>query len=170
MTIPRVERPFCGLTLHQPYATLVACGAKSIETRSWATSYRGPLLIHAARRWNAEIEADCCRSARALREYGWQPADGVTRAVAGWSWPETLGHVLAVVNLVSCRPAPVPPEGLNGEFGLYGAGRFGWYLEDIVPIDPPVPHKGMQGIWRADKILHGRVIGGLTREVAYVYE
>lgn len=35
------------LTLTQPWATLVALGAKHIETRSWATSYRGPLAIHA---------------------------------------------------------------------------------------------------------------------------
>lgn len=37
------------LSLTQPYATLVAIGAKQIETRSWSTSYRGPLAIHAAK-------------------------------------------------------------------------------------------------------------------------
>ena len=31
------------LTLTQPWATLVAIGAKRIETRSWSTRYRGPL-------------------------------------------------------------------------------------------------------------------------------
>lgn len=36
------------LTVHQPYASLIAIGAKRIETRSWSTSYRGPLAIHAA--------------------------------------------------------------------------------------------------------------------------
>ncbi len=36
------------LTVWQPWATLVAIGAKRIETRSWSTSYRGPLAIHAA--------------------------------------------------------------------------------------------------------------------------
>lgn len=36
------------LTLHQPWATLVALGVKTIETRSWSTRYRGRLLIHAA--------------------------------------------------------------------------------------------------------------------------
>lgn len=35
------------LTLHQPWASLVALGVKTIETRSWATRYRGPLAIHA---------------------------------------------------------------------------------------------------------------------------
>lgn len=35
------------LTLHQPWATLVAIGAKTVETRGWATKHRGPLAIHA---------------------------------------------------------------------------------------------------------------------------
>lgn len=35
------------LTLHQPWATLIAAGIKTIETRSWSTRYRGPLAIHA---------------------------------------------------------------------------------------------------------------------------
>ena len=37
------------LTLYQPWATLVAIGAKKIETRSWSTPYRGPLAIHAGK-------------------------------------------------------------------------------------------------------------------------
>lgn len=45
------------LTLLQPWASLVACGAKKIETRSWATKYRGPLAIHAAAFWNLELSS-----------------------------------------------------------------------------------------------------------------
>lgn len=44
------------LTLRQPYATLVALGAKRVETRSWSTAYRGRLLIHAGKatpQWGA---------------------------------------------------------------------------------------------------------------------
>jgi hypothetical protein len=37
------------LTLTQPWASLVAIGAKRIETRSWSTKYRGPIAIHAAK-------------------------------------------------------------------------------------------------------------------------
>ncbi len=37
-----------GLTLTQPWASLVALGAKTLETRSWKTNYRGLLAIHAA--------------------------------------------------------------------------------------------------------------------------
>ncbi len=38
------------LTLWQPWASLIALGVKTIETRSWSTDYRGPLAIHAAKR------------------------------------------------------------------------------------------------------------------------
>lgn len=38
------------LSLRQPWASLVALGVKTVETRSWSTSYRGPLAIHAATR------------------------------------------------------------------------------------------------------------------------
>lgn len=36
------------ITIWQPWASLIACGAKQYETRSWKTDYRGPIAIHAA--------------------------------------------------------------------------------------------------------------------------
>lgn len=36
------------LSLTEPYATLIKEGKKRIETRSWKTSYRGELYIHAS--------------------------------------------------------------------------------------------------------------------------
>jgi len=33
------------ISLHQPWASMIASGEKTIETRRWATSYRGKLLI-----------------------------------------------------------------------------------------------------------------------------
>ena len=44
------------LSVRQPWANLIASGRKRIEYRSWATRYRGPLLICAAR-----TAADNCR-------------------------------------------------------------------------------------------------------------
>lgn len=38
------------ITLHQPWASLVAYNIKTIETRGWRTKHRGPLAIHAAAR------------------------------------------------------------------------------------------------------------------------
>ncbi len=33
------------LSIKQPWANLIASGEKTIETRTWSTDYRGPLLI-----------------------------------------------------------------------------------------------------------------------------
>ena len=40
------------LSVKQPWANLIACGRKTIETRTWATRYRGSLLIVSSKRPN----------------------------------------------------------------------------------------------------------------------
>lgn len=37
------------ISVKQPWANLIASGEKSIETRTWHTDYRGPLLIVSSR-------------------------------------------------------------------------------------------------------------------------
>ena len=37
------------LSIKQPWAWAIACGHKTIETRTWSTTYRGPLLIAASK-------------------------------------------------------------------------------------------------------------------------
>lgn len=37
------------ISIRQPWAWLVIHGGKDIENRDWASSYRGPLAIHAAK-------------------------------------------------------------------------------------------------------------------------
>ena len=38
------------LSIKQPWANLIAAGKKTIERRTWTTSYRGPLLIISSKR------------------------------------------------------------------------------------------------------------------------
>lgn len=45
------------LSIGQPWAELILLGRKPFEIRSWERSYRGPLLIHASKRWNASAAA-----------------------------------------------------------------------------------------------------------------
>lgn len=46
MNAVKLRRP--ALTIRQPYAWLIVAGLKPIENRTWSTTWRGPLLIHAA--------------------------------------------------------------------------------------------------------------------------
>src|SRR4051812_34650242 len=64
------------LTLLQPWASLVALNARKIETRSWRTWYRGPLLIHAARAFPKSMQNLCKQEpfAKVLAEAGYTHA------------------------------------------------------------------------------------------------
>lgn len=44
------------LTIRQPWASLIILGYKRFEFRSWKTSYRGDLLIHAGKMIDKEAE------------------------------------------------------------------------------------------------------------------
>src|SRR4029077_7780438 len=53
-------------TFRKPYAWAIIHGGKDIENRNWNTSYRGPLLIHAAK---VLTRADYLDFGNALVEY-----------------------------------------------------------------------------------------------------
>ena len=78
------------ISLSQPWASLVASGAKKFETRSWRSHYRGPLLIHAAIR----ISPD----ARVLSST--EPFRTALKQTPYWSLQR--GVVIAVVNMTGC--------------------------------------------------------------------
>ncbi len=42
------------LTVRQPWASLIIAGYKDVENRSWTTSYRGRLAVHAGRTLDKE--------------------------------------------------------------------------------------------------------------------
>ncbi len=90
------------ISLTQPWASLIAIGVKSTETRSWRTWYRGPLLIHAAKgfpRWARDL---CNREpfATVLLEAGY--ADPGSSQVDPAQLP--LGAILAVCNVTTPQP------------------------------------------------------------------
>lgn len=80
------------LTFRDPWGTLVALGAKRIETRSWSTPHRGPLAIHIAKTLPPEAKAWCdeapFRQALEAGGYSFQPE----RAHNPWRLP--LGHLV----------------------------------------------------------------------------
>ena len=42
------------ITIQQPWASLIMAGIKTVENRTWATSHRGRLAIHAGRKFDDE--------------------------------------------------------------------------------------------------------------------
>lgn len=139
------------LTLTQPYASLVAIGAKRIETRSCGTNYRGPLAIHAAKGLGPvggpQGLFDLCLT-DPFRSALWAagldlhaPDDGVP-----------LGVIVATCRIAECVPvehvdAIYSPSRNERAFGDYSPGRFAWFLADIVALPEPIPARGLLGLW-----------------------
>jgi hypothetical protein len=145
------------ITLTQPYATLVAVGAKRIETRSWSTRYRGPLAIHAGKglgpvggvRGMYDLVQQEPFSAPILRACGlpdnglWRPDDLLHRL--------PYGAIVCLCLLVDVAPTnDVATWNISDEeraFGDYGPDRYGWFLANVRLVDPPIPARGRQGLW-----------------------
>lgn len=154
------------LTLLQPWASLVALGAKSVETRSWATKYRGPLAIHAgARRLHHGSFLLLARTARMAglitleQERVFRSLDVPFGAVVATC---ELVDVVAMVDLAwGDEPGwrhEVMRSGVDHvehvyvgreqrPYGDFSPGRFAWLLGDVVALPEPVPARGGQRIW-----------------------
>lgn len=128
------------LTLWEPWATFIAMGHKKWETRSWPTSYRGPLAIHAAKNMTAIKDGT---PNRLLEETGLL-ARGVAIFPEDYEWP--LGKIVAVCRVAGCIPTETAkPSSVEGALGNYLPERFAWVLEDVKRVKPLV-FTGMQGL------------------------
>ncbi len=125
------------LTLRQPWAALVARGAKRIETRSWKTAYRGPLAIHAS-------------TSMTVAEKRLLHREPFAREMGNCSLP--LGTVIAIVELVEVEEitADNVPDEPERSFGDYTPGRYAWRLTNVRQLTRPIPAKGALGLWEWD--------------------
>lgn len=133
------------LSVHQPWAWLIERGVKRVENRSWWTSYRGPLAIHASQTRERMSDA----TERLIRER-WPDSAGI---FPGFRTREIVyGAVLCTVVLVDCvkagpsTPAPAGQEPWCDRV----PGTFWWVLERVTRLDTPLFVRGMQGLFEVD--------------------
>ena len=120
------------LTIKQPWATLIIQGDKRFEFRSWKTSYRGDLLIHAGKGIDKE-------AMKRLKKY--IPED------------MPLGKIIGKVKLVDCiKMSPEFKEMLLKENNeIYTKSSFqdnyGCQVENVEVFNHPIPVKGQLSLW-----------------------
>lgn len=137
------------LTIHQPWAELIARGAKRVENRTWQTHYRGPLAIHA----------------------GKQLAKGEEQRAKSLSpQPLALGAIIAVAELVACLYVDElrqKPGTFFAEFGElhafkwlmddpFAEGPWCWVLANVRRLPEPIPCAGKQGLWNVSEELRAK--------------
>ena len=119
------------ITLWQPWASLIAYGIKTRETRTWRPQREAigtRIAIHAAARPMKRDEVE----------------SPILRALPVEAFPLPLGVVVATARIALIEMA-------DGEqldpYGDYELGRFFWQLADIHRLDPAIPARGAQRLW-----------------------
>jgi activating signal cointegrator 1 len=133
------------ISLWEPWASAIRLRLKVFETRSWPTSYRGPLLVCGAKCFTRDQD-------RFLETWDVQQAF----QSAGLALPVTRGQMLlgkaaCLVDLVAChriRPdmEPAPMEAL---FGDWTPGRYAWQCANVRAITS-FPVRGAQGLFEVE--------------------
>ena len=137
--------PMKAISLWEPWASLVAIEAKKIETRSWQTSHRGLIAIHAARHYSMKTAAfansEPCLSIFRREKVEWGKF--------------SFGCIIAVCELTDVFPlieraATFRLSEQERAFGDYSPGRFAWLLKNTRRLRDPIPYRGRQGLFTLD--------------------
>ena len=114
------------ISILQPYAWLVVHRIKPVENRTWATKFRGRILIHAGKNYPKGEYADDAESFS--RRYG----KGYPRR------EDMIGRIVGEATITDCATEH-PSEWFNGPYGFV--------LADAVAFEEPIPMRGMLGIF-----------------------
>lgn len=122
------------ISLTQPWATAIAIGVKQYETRSWSTSFRGLIAIHASKafpKWARDFASTEHTLGRLPNRV-------------------PLGAIVATARIVGVfRVEEIAPQlsAIERLYGDYSAGRYAWQLADVRALAEPIPCKGALSLW-----------------------
>ncbi|MBA3647806.1 MAG: ASCH domain-containing protein [Chitinophagales bacterium] len=131
---------------HESYITLAALGTlvvtghKTIETRSWQTTYRGRILIHASKSKAGIIFCDKYPFTKYINNFSGLPFGAIIGEAA----------VTDIVKIPDCNYSDYFLNELSIEekaFGDYTEGRFAWLFTDCKQFLKPIMMRGSLSIW-----------------------
>jgi hypothetical protein len=116
---------------------------KRLENRSWKTEYRGPVLLHASKWWDAVEVLETVRDIIEQRELL-----GFSRPLG----PLTLrmlqehycGQIVGRAEIVGCISEG---DKLPAEQGMWWIGPYAFVLDKVEPLARPIPYKGALGFF-----------------------
>ncbi|XP_024524663.1 activating signal cointegrator 1 isoform X1 [Selaginella moellendorffii] len=145
------------LTMHQPWASLLVHGIKRIEGRSWSSSVRGRLWIHAA----AKVPEP--ETIRELERFYTEvyAAQGIKDIKFPEFYPTSV--LLGCVNVVDCVKLEelVSREELPQSIRMEALSECCWLCEEPQKLVIPFQMRGWQGVYNLEKKIASAAVGGL---------
>lgn len=129
------------LTISQPYASLIVSGTKWIENRTWPTSYRGELAIHAGK-GTQYLSRD------ELAKY----PSGCVIAIAKLTACVSMQEIFDRDQVLHRRHHVIKETSKTWSQAArhtHASGPWCWILEDVQPVEP-IYIAGKQGLWSFD--------------------
>jgi ASCH domain len=114
------------LSIRQPFVAAIFAGFKTVEHRTWKTTHRGPLLIHAGKAKPHPFDCE-------------QDAPGLDPAAF------VYGAIVGIVDVVDCLPVVDPQSGADIEWD--------WHLVRPRLFAVPYITKGRLGLWGVPNVL-----------------
>lgn len=141
------------LSIRQPWTSAIAFGPKRCENRTWFSSYRGPLALHAGKS-KATLKLPL------LREL-WGGGSGPWPAISFDPAQYPLGCVLATCHMIDC----CSPEGFRSKYAdrftashaYFVDGPWCFVLARVQPLATPMPLAGQLNLWNdpaVDRFIH----------------
>ena len=115
------------ISIRQPWASLIVAGIKDIENRSWMTSYRGKVLVHAAQK----IDKKGIELVRKM---------GLPQIMIESMTKEYIGGIIGEVEIVDC---------VKKSDSQWFEGPFGFVLKNAKERKF-LPMKGKLGIFECE--------------------
>jgi activating signal cointegrator 1 len=136
------------ISLHQPWASMIAAGIKKFETRAYpppkSFEIGGWLAIHAAKKvlsdelrlWSRKHNLD-----PDVMPYG---TIVCVARITGAYQTGSNGFVVDALDNSKFLSHSITID----EFGDYSPGRWAWLLEDVIVPEQPIPERGHQKFWQ----------------------
>ncbi|MFZ1125997.1 MAG: ASCH domain-containing protein [Candidatus Baltobacteraceae bacterium] len=125
---PLAVPPTRALSIRQPWAWAILYGGKRVENRTWYTSFRGRIFIHAGLTVDREA---------------FEGLEDVIRAVPAPRPPAVCGALIGLATIVDCVEAHRVPPHLRD----WVTGPWCLILDDVVSLEAPFPLRGRLGLF-----------------------
>jgi hypothetical protein len=126
------------LSLWQPWASAVVLGRKELETRSWMTPHRGPLLIHAAQGVPASVrrspEFAVLLARLGVKSIGELPLGGIVGRVDLVNCLQIIDDMHIAAGNAECWGCTTAPEEPELGWGDYTPGRYAWVMTNPIAL------------------------------------